>query len=133
MSFTQAARNARRGMTQGALKERLLKMGWVEPLVPPRMLQELDIEHEYTGDKRNATWVRGGKGLYAPVWVYGVVDRAGACGELPLMTLLRATRDSPRDQRLLCAELIMDYSIPERVRAAAGNYIKVRFEETDDD
>lgn len=120
-------------MTQSALKQRLLEMGWVEPLVPPRMLQELGIEYEYTCDQRNATWVRGGKGLYAPVWVYGVVDRAGACGELPLMTLLRATRDDPRDQRLLCAELVMDYSIPERVRAAAGNYIKVRLEGSGDD
>lgn len=120
-------------MTRTALKQRLQAKGWVEPLVPPRMLQELGIEHEYTEDQRNATWVRGGHGLYAPVWVYGVVDRAGMCGELPLMTLLRATRDDPRDQRLLCAELVMDYSIPERVRAAAGNYIKIRFEEAGDD
>ena len=113
----------RRRMTRQETEQDLHDRGWVEPAVSPRILEELDIEYETTC--ANPVWTRGGHGIFAPVWVYGTIDRAGVAPDSSVMKLLEFMRDDVRDQRLLCGELALDSRLPSRVRRAAANYIIV--------
>lgn len=112
MSFTKAARDARRGIKRREREQVLSNRGWVESLATPRILQEAKIDYESAGGK-----------VYAPVWVYGVVDRAGTSSLTSVLILLMSTRDDERDQKLLCGELIMDTGVPPSVRTAAAGFI----------
>lgn len=128
MAFNREADAERRIYRAKADKAQMCKRGWVEVLIPVKVLMELSIPHEpETSQSRYMPRTI----IFAPVWVYGVQlaqaqSRVSGLAAWDIVKpLLVATRDSRREQEMVCGEIALDGGVARSVREAARNYIEL--------
>ena len=126
MAFSKMANVERKSIRDKTFKQVMVNHGWVEVLIPVPVLQELAIRFE---PEVNKSIHKPRTIIYAPVWVFGVQYQATQARVFTdwgiVKPLLVNTRDSLREQEMVCAELSLDGSVARSVREAARNYVDV--------
>src|SRR4030067_765659 len=126
MAFSKMANVERKSIRDKTIKQQMVGRGWVEVLVPVPVLQELSIQFEPEVSK---SIHKPRTTIYAPVWVFGVqynATQARLFSDWGIVgPLLVNTRDSLREQEMVCAELAPGGSVARSVRDASRNNLDV--------
>jgi hypothetical protein len=128
MPFTRIAEAQRKLIETTRLWDEMSEKGWCPTLVALSLLDELGIPYELSPSPHHApSSMRVGVIKYAPVWVYGVVDRIQldddrkVANDILRDRLLRV-RDSREEQEAVVMNLLLDQAVPSAVRDAARNF-----------
>lgn len=131
MTFTRIAEAERRGIAAERLKKEMEERGWCSTDVSVQLLSQLEIPYEAADPlfRRRGQAMGSPEGvvLYVPAWV-AAAYRWTTMHSRPdiLETMLRAMRDDPQEQEMMCKELSLATDVTRNVRRAAHNFRRMR-------